>query len=115
MERIGMASYERVAETVREEIRNGSLRPGDKLPGNRQVAELHNVSLGTAQRALRALQDEGWLATTPAVGVFVNGIPNDDEDLQPDLAKMAGELVSLRTAVTELTNRVTNLEQGTTQ
>src|SRR6187399_130604 len=52
---VGKAAYERVAESIRHDIRIGKLKPGDRLPGNRAVAEIHGVSLGTAQKALGLL------------------------------------------------------------
>lgn len=66
-----LAAYQRVAEGIKTEIRSGKLAAGEKLPGNRSVAEQYDVSLGTAQKALGLLESEGWLVATPAVGVFV--------------------------------------------
>lgn len=107
----GMAAYERVAESIRDDIRRGDLRPGDRLPGNRALAERYDVALGTAQKALRLLQDEGWLKASPSVGVFVNEPPS--EGVPPDLAAVANELGELRTLVADLRDRVEVLERRT--
>ncbi|MGA6163519.1 winged helix-turn-helix domain-containing protein [Amycolatopsis magusensis] len=104
----GMAVYERVAESIREDIRAGVLKPGDKLPGNRDLAEKYDVALGTAQKALRRLQDDGWLTATPAVGVFVNELPAETGRLD-----VAAELRELRQAVADLTERVQRIEEDT--
>ncbi|MGW5744574.1 GntR family transcriptional regulator [Amycolatopsis sp. NPDC003861] len=93
------ATYERVAERIRADIRHGVLKPGDKLPGNRVLADKYEVALGTAQKALRLLQDEKWLTATPSVGVFVNEIPGEAVD---PLRAMADELAELRKRVDAL-------------
>lgn len=107
----GLAAYQRVAEAIRDDIRSGRLQPGDRLPGNRGVAERYGVALGTAQKALKVLQDEGWLIATPAVGVFVNNpIPEAGSEADADLAAIRAELKELRRAVGALTARVDALE-----
>lgn len=54
-------SFEVVAERVRELIRSGGLRPGDKLPPERVLAEQLNVSRNTLREGLRALELGGVL------------------------------------------------------
>jgi GntR family transcriptional regulator len=102
----GRAVYERVAESIREEIRRGTLKPGDKLPGNRDLAEKYDVALGTLQKALRVLQDQRWLIATPSVGVFVNEPP-----AEPRLSgDVGGQLRALQATVADLVERVGRLE-----
>lgn len=96
---MGMAAYERVADQIRRDIRSGAMAPGDKLPGNRVLAEKYGVALGTAQKALRVLQDEKWLRATPSVGVFVSGVPASPAD---PLATLASEVTALRSRVDAL-------------
>ncbi|TKG67530.1 GntR family transcriptional regulator [Prauserella endophytica] len=102
----GMAAYERVAELIRADIRRGVLQPGDKLPGNRALAERYDVALGTAQKALRVLQDGGWLTATPAVGVFVKGTPDEPVTVEA----LARQVEELRAALAELSDRVDEIE-----
>jgi GntR family transcriptional regulator len=102
----GMAVYERVAESIREEIRRGTLKAGDKLPGNRDLAEKYDVALGTLQKSLRVLQDERWLTATPSVGVFVNEQPTKQGG-PPDVS---AQLRKLEAVVAGLEDRVRRLE-----
>jgi len=103
----GLAAYRRVAEAIKGQIRSGVLQPGDQLPSNRKLAEAHDVALGTAQKALGVLQDEGWLIATPAVGVFVN----DRDDHEPDtLAGISKQLDELQATVADLSRRLDRLE-----
>lgn len=105
----GLAAYRRVVESIKREIRVGTLPSGERLPGNRGVAEKYNVALATAQKALRVLQDEGWLTATPSVGVFVSDqAPVNDEvdDIPAALAEMKSEIASLAKRVEELEHRL---------
>ena len=103
----GLAAYRRVVEAIKRDIRTGTLSPGDRLPGNRPLAEKYDVALGTAQKALRVLQDEGWLTATPAVGVFVSHEPPSDEDAVDVLQAIA----DLKTEVSNLAERLEKLER----
>jgi GntR family transcriptional regulator len=105
---IGKPAYERVAESIRQDIRNGKLKPGDQLPGNRAVADMHSVSLGTAQKALGVLHDEGWVTTTPAVGVFVADSPPQGEPIT--LATVNKALTDLQAEISELRSRLDAVE-----
>lgn len=107
--KIGMSSYERVAESIRQRIRSGDLKPNDKLPGNRDLAERYDVALGTAQKALRALQDTGWVTSTPSVGVFVNE-PPDEAAEAATLETVVRQVAELRATVDDLTQRVKRVE-----
>ncbi|MGW1676621.1 GntR family transcriptional regulator [Saccharopolyspora sp. NPDC002376] len=104
----GLAAYQRVVEAIKHEIRAGSLSPGDRLPGNRGLAEKYEVALGTAQKALRVLQDEGWITATPSVGVFVSDqqpSEQDDADVVKALAELKAEVAGLAKRVEELERR----------
>lgn len=103
----GLPAYQRVAEAIKSEIRSGSLASGDRLPGNRGVAEKYGVALGTAQKSLNALEEQGWVTTTPSVGVFVNPARDSAPDVHEDLATAVADL---RATVADLAARVEALE-----
>ncbi|MGW2642717.1 GntR family transcriptional regulator [Streptomyces sp. NPDC001348] len=52
-----------IADTLRERIRVGDLRAGDRLPTQAELAEEFGVERGTVRQALRALQDDGLLSS----------------------------------------------------
>jgi DNA-binding GntR family transcriptional regulator len=64
--------YMRVADHVAARIDAGELRPGVRLPGERELAEEYGVALGTARRALVELRDRGLVVTLPGKGTFIN-------------------------------------------
>ncbi|MCP3821072.1 GntR family transcriptional regulator [Streptomyces sp. A3M-1-3] len=50
-----------MADALRDRIRSGVLRPGDRLPTQARLAEEFGVERGTVRQALRILHDEGLL------------------------------------------------------
>jgi len=67
----GMAKYAQLRETLAAAIRGGHWKPGSQLPPERELARLTRFSLGTVQRALRDLADEGILVRTQGSGTYV--------------------------------------------
>ncbi len=67
----GKCLYEQIYEYVRREIREGKLRPGERLPSTRSLAEYLQVSRSTAMLAYDQLLSEGYIASRPYKGYFV--------------------------------------------
>jgi hypothetical protein len=63
--------YQRIAETLRRAIRSGEYAPGDRLPGENELAAVHAVAKMTARHALAVLKEEGLTETRRGAGVFV--------------------------------------------
>lgn len=53
--------YEVIAASLREQIHDGRLAPGDRVPATHDLAVAHNVSIATAHRAIALLADEGLI------------------------------------------------------
>jgi len=56
--------YEFVAADLREQIQAGALAPGSQLPTSIELAEQHNVSAGTVNRAVALLKEAGLIEAT---------------------------------------------------
>ncbi|WP_203722372.1 winged helix-turn-helix domain-containing protein [Streptomyces coelicoflavus] len=54
-------SSQEIAEVLRERIRGGDLKAGDRLPTQAELADEFGVERGTVRQALRALQEDGLL------------------------------------------------------
>lgn len=63
--------YVRVADAIRERIRNGALKSGDRVPSVHELAGSFEVSRSTARRALDLLKDWGLTEALPGLGTFV--------------------------------------------
>ncbi|MEP1637577.1 FCD domain-containing protein [Ascidiaceihabitans sp.] len=60
-----------VVRQIEELILRGVLRPGERLPPERELAERLGVSRPSLRDALSALQNSGLLAAKPGAGVYV--------------------------------------------
>ncbi|MEU0600113.1 winged helix-turn-helix domain-containing protein [Streptomyces sp. NPDC006393] len=56
------SSAQEIAETLRDRIRTGELKPGDRLPTQAELAEEFGVERGAVRQALRELQEDGLLS-----------------------------------------------------
>jgi GntR family transcriptional regulator/MocR family aminotransferase len=60
-----------IARSLADDIQRGRLRPGDRLPGSRPLAERLQVHRNTVLAALAELTAEGWIESAPGRGTFV--------------------------------------------
>ncbi len=60
-----------VVEHITTEIGQGVLTPGDKLPTESAIMELHGVSRTVVREAISHLQAGGWVETRHGIGTFV--------------------------------------------
>ncbi|MEV5148815.1 GntR family transcriptional regulator [Streptomyces sp. NPDC052727] len=58
----GRLTPQQIADTLRERIRTGVLRAGERLPTQAELAEEFGVERGAVRQALRALQVDGLLS-----------------------------------------------------
>ncbi len=80
--------FQEVADQLRRNIQEGKLRPGDKLPAERELAAMFGVSRNTMREALRALELSGLIELKLGAtgGAFVlpgssNAVVNGMRDL----------------------------------
>ena len=63
--------YRRVARLIREEIAAGTYRPGELLPSEGRLAQIHEVGRDTVRDALQLLRSTGDVVTVKGVGTRV--------------------------------------------
>lgn len=68
----GKAVYLQIADAIVSDIQSGRLKPGDALPGSRNLAEIIGVNRNTIVEALQVLLIEGWLISKERKGTFVS-------------------------------------------
>ena len=79
-----------VFNTLRTSILTGELKPGEKMPSNRELAVLFKVNQNTAARIYREMESMGLCYTKRGIGTFVS----EEDDMISGLKKeMAEELV----------------------
>ena len=70
----GMPLYEALYRHIRDDILTGQLRPGEKLPSKRALAENLEVSKITVENAYNQLLQEGYIRSVEKVGYFVETV-----------------------------------------
>lgn len=63
--------YVQIAESVIEQISNGTLRAGEKVPSIRRLSRQKRVSISTALQAYMWLESRGHIEARPKSGFFV--------------------------------------------
>lgn len=63
--------YQRIADDLREQIRSGRLKPGDKLPSKRELRDIYGTSAQPVDAALFMLRTEGLIEGRQGKGTFV--------------------------------------------
>ncbi len=62
-----------IAKRLRNEVLNGTLKPGDKLPSEQQLCRMFGVSRPVVREAISRLKYDGVLESFQGRGVFVSG------------------------------------------
>lgn len=83
--------YIQVIRDIKKRIVRKQLRPGDKLPSNRELAVLYKVNPNTAARIYKEMEAEGYCYTKRGLGTFIT----EDEMMQKELrTEMAEDLLA---------------------
>jgi GntR family transcriptional repressor for pyruvate dehydrogenase complex len=63
--------YQQIVEQIEQSIRSGTLKAGDQLPAERELAEQFGVSRTAVREAVKALFEKGLVEAMPGRGTFV--------------------------------------------
>ncbi len=91
------APYLQVAELLRQGIREGRWKPGEKLPSAPALARDLEVAKMTALRAVQVLQDEGLVVSRVGSGTYVTPARAESSfaDVDPRAAQITANLYGL--------------------
>lgn len=64
--------YQQLKDLIIERISSGELQPSDRVPSENELVESMSVSRMTANRALRELNDEGYVNRVAGRGTYVS-------------------------------------------
>src|SRR5262245_38851762 len=67
----GQALYAQLLDELRQQIVDGLLRPGDRLPSESQMMDTYGISRGTVRHSLSILANEGLIERSHGAGSFV--------------------------------------------
>jgi len=63
--------YEQIVQQIEESIVKGSLKPGDQLPAERELAQRFGVSRTAVREAVKALREKGLVEAYSGKGTFI--------------------------------------------
>jgi len=66
--------YSVLAQNIASKIKNGVLRPNERLPSVRMLSKEHGISMNTAKRVFLALEAQSLIYSIPQSGYFVNAL-----------------------------------------
>ena len=89
--------YHEIVDQIRELIAAGRIKPGDRLPPERELAELFDASRNSVRDAMRVLEQMGLIESRQGDGTYVRSV--SAERLAEPLALM---LLQSRTQMREL-------------
>ena len=81
--------FAQVAASVRTDAAMGRLRPGDRLPSARDVADALGVNLHTVLRAYQDLRDEGLVDMRRGRGAVMTDAATPLAELHDDISALA--------------------------
>lgn len=79
--------YQSIVDQIKQSVERGELRPGDRLPSERDLAEGLSVSRSAVREAITALEAARLIRVMPGIGVFL------EEDRNQDLVARLNEIV----------------------
>lgn len=82
----GTPIYLQVIRELQKKMIKGELKPGDKMPSNRELAVLYKVNQNTAARIYREMESEGYCYTKRGIGTFVSEEESMFENLKKEMA-----------------------------
>ena len=105
--------YEQIKDNIKQLIITGALKPDEKLPSVRELAQTTSINPNTIQKAYRDLESDGFIYTVSGRGNFVAPSPkNVDskrlEELYDILRAAVGELSYLGAAQSNIIEIVQN-------
>ncbi|WP_026361595.1 GntR family transcriptional regulator [Amycolatopsis nigrescens] len=91
----GLPAYLQLVRQVREALRLGWLRPGDRLPTVRDVVASSGVNANTVLKAYRELEFTGLVEARQGAGTFVKtALGTVDPEVMAELRDSLSEWVS---------------------
>jgi GntR family transcriptional regulator len=73
--RTGVPPYLQIVQQVKQDIRLGLIKEGDKLPAVREVVTMVAINPNTVVKAYRELENQGLIEKRAGIGTFVTKQP----------------------------------------
>lgn len=110
--------YEQIKEKIKALIISGVLKPDEKVPSVRELAQSLTINPNTIHKAYKELELEGYIYSVRAKGSFVTPINRKvnqarKDDLLLELDRLIAELAYMKIAKEQLIIRIEEIyERG---
>lgn len=103
--------YEQIKEKIKALIISGVLKPNERVPSVRELAQSLTINPNTIHKAYKELELEGYIYSIRAKGSFVTPInrkinPGRQGDLMLELEKLVSELAYLNIPQEQLLSKI---------
>ncbi|MFF6898977.1 GntR family transcriptional regulator [Streptomyces hydrogenans] len=102
--------YQLLADEIRQQIRSGRIKPGERVPSSRDLEAKYEIANMTARSALRVLRDEGLIYSKPGVGNFVVDTLPASTSPKADASKQGSERHMPTPEYVELSERLNAID-----
>ncbi|MEU6327763.1 winged helix-turn-helix domain-containing protein [Streptomyces sp. NPDC047049] len=92
-----------VADALREDIKK--MKPGDRLPSQRELIDRFGFASQTIQNGLAALRTEGLIVSAGNLGNFVSDGSAPNDHVRDDIKEIRSQIQALTERVAELESR----------
>lgn len=82
-------TLEIIIKQIKDKIRSGEIQPGDKLPSERELSEMMEVSRTIVREAIKALTFSGYLDVIQGKGAFVTESALKYDEISKLLSKIS--------------------------
>ena len=100
--------YEHLYKCIKNDIMNGKLKSGDKLPSKRNFAKNLDISTITVENAYAQLMAEGYIYSLPKRGYFVSEVKTFSEKKPEHIDWMCEKLEEVTYLADFISNRTSH-------
>lgn len=104
-----MSQYIEIRQTIRQQILDGTLQEGQKLPSENQLAQSFNVSRMTIRQALESLKEERYITTRKGYGSVIRILP---KQVPTDLSQLESIETMIHSSGKKLKELTRTIESG---
>jgi len=97
-----MKRYQKLAEWLSQQIEQGVLTLGQRLPSIRALSRQHQVSIATVQRALEVLESRDLVEARPRSGYYVRQSATEPVELELPLMPLIPKSVQVHARASEI-------------
>jgi len=84
------STLEVIVQQIKDQIKKGILKPGEKLPSERKLADLLGVSRASVREAIQALAFSGYLEVVQGKGTYILEIATQYDEIVNFFSEFSG-------------------------